>query len=89
MGEEYETNRAPVLSVRAVGTTTLWRLELIRNGETIVSQEVRTKTTTFNYQDEPRQPGDYYYYVRVLQERAEDDNYRGMAVTSPIWITVK
>lgn len=89
MGEQYETERVPVLKIHVVGTTNLWKIELIRNGEIIMSKNGTGKTMTVKYRDEQIPPGDYYYYVRVIQKRENDDNYRGMAITSPIWITVK
>lgn len=88
MGEEYKTDRIPVLKVYATGTTHLLKVELIRNDEAVLSVKGTGKTVNFEYQDENIEPGNYYYYVRVVQEREDNDNYRGMAVTSPIWVTV-
>jgi hypothetical protein len=46
-------------------------------------------TVEIRYQDQEIQTGNYYYYARVIQEREDEDNYSGIAVTSPIWITMK
>ncbi|MFC1717732.1 DUF3604 domain-containing protein [Candidatus Poribacteria bacterium] len=89
MGEEYETDQAPMLTIRAVGTTILYKIELIRNGEVVLSENGADRTMEIRYQDKNTQSGHHYYHVRVIQEREGEDNYRGVAMTSPIWITVE
>ncbi len=90
MGEEYETDEPPVLEVHAAGDAiVLHSIELIRNGEVIFSSDAGSLTMRIRYRDEEVEPGHYYYYARVIQEREGEDNYRGVAITSPIWITIK
>lgn len=88
MGSEYETSSAPILKIRAVGTTVLYRVELIRNKEVILSKNCEGQAMELEYIDHDIQPGRSYYYVKIVQGRQGNDNYRGMAITSPIWITL-
>jgi hypothetical protein len=89
MGAEYVTAQAPVLKIRASGTAKLHRIELIRNGKVILREGAKDRDAEIQYEDQKIQNGHYYYCVRVIQEREGEDNYRGIAVTSPIWITLR
>jgi hypothetical protein len=83
MGDEYETDQAPKLEIGVIGTTKIAQLDIIKNNKIIYTVHPGVDELSLTYVDQAAEPGENYYYVRVIQE---DDN---MAWASPIWITVK
>jgi hypothetical protein len=82
MGDVFQTNIPPVLSIAVQGTSSIARLHIIRDNAYVLSTEPGSARVEFRYTDEAARPGEsHYYYVRVLQA---DGN---LAWASPMWIT--
>jgi hypothetical protein len=86
MGEEYTTSRPPEISIVATATTRIERLELMRDGDAILEQSDCGPRASVTHTDHDAEPGSHYYYVKLVQREEAYDNYKGIAVTSPIWI---
>jgi hypothetical protein len=80
-GDVFTASRAPRLVVRIKGTGTLDRVDLVKNNKVILSRSPGTADFDLSYQDSDTQPGESYYYVRVIQKDGQ------MAWSSPIWVT--
>jgi hypothetical protein len=87
MGEEYETSAPPTIRIEAEATTEIERLELIRDGEPVLVQTDCGRKSDVTFTDEKLKAGDHYYYVKLTQKEELYDNYKGIAVSSPVWIT--
>ena len=68
------------LTAKIMGTDILQRVELIRNGKFVYSQEPKEKNFNLEYADQNPPAGRNYYYVRVQQLD------RNLAWSSPIWV---
>jgi hypothetical protein len=68
------------LTAKIMGTDLVKRVELIRNGKFIYSQEPNAKDYNLEYSDQTPPQGRSYYYVRVEQLD------RNLAWSSPIWV---
>lgn len=86
MGEEYTASDAPTLYIRAEATTEIERVELIRDGQVVFSETGCGRQAELTYTDRGVSPGEHYYYVRLVQEEEPTDYYKGIAVTSPVWV---
>ena len=85
MGSEVDwpVSRGPVpVALRAVGCDEIRAVEIIRNGETVFSQEGEGVFTQLLVEDPSPPPGTSWYYAKVIQK---DGN---MAWSSPIWLTM-
>ncbi len=83
MGSEIlQTSRSPVLSVHAVGTAPITRIEIKKNSDVVHTIDAAGQTAfDADWQDPAFNPDDpCYYYVRVLQANNEE------AISSPIWV---
>jgi len=84
MGEETIVKSAPVLKIKAEGTSPIKEIVIIRNNEEIKKfYGYGKKKVTFHYIDHEIQTIDkreFFYYIRLLQEDNE------IAWSSPIWI---
>ena len=69
------------LSVKVIGTRPVRQIDIIRSNRFIHTVQPMQKEVSFTFADSQPQPGESYYYVRVMQV---DDQ---MAWSSPIWIT--
>lgn len=67
-------------TARVVADGELRRVEIIRNGESVVSQTAAGGTHTLTWEDRIRTPGEDYYYLRVTMWDT------GLAWSSPIWV---
>ncbi|MEO0444819.1 MAG: hypothetical protein AAF191_01950 [Verrucomicrobiota bacterium] len=85
MGEIFETEEPPTLSMTISGTAPLSRVTLIRNEEDYQVYEPSDASREFTqtFTDENAISGENRYYVRVEQV---DGN---MGWTSPVWVSVK
>ena len=84
MGDVFETDRAPTLTIKAVGTAPIKAVHVIRDGKYAMTIEPGKESAELTYTDDNAKPGEtHYYYVRVEQT---DTN---LAWASPIWITFK
>jgi hypothetical protein len=83
MGDEVRTGQ-PRLDVVVLGTGSLDRIEVLRNGEVAYTlrPERDTEEGRFSWNDSAPRKGEKpsYYYVRVIQKDGQ------MAWTSPIWV---
>ncbi len=81
MGSEIRASSGEqrVIEAEVTGTAPLDRLELVRDGEVIVTQDCRGTAESLRVEDvEPH--GSCFYYLRVFQTDGE------MAWSSPVWI---
>lgn len=86
MGDTLSTTAPPRFTIDVEGTAALKYVKLIRNGEEVLTlgrdiADGRGVRTTF--EDATIQPGNSWYYVRVVQEDGE------MAWSSPIWVSYR
>jgi hypothetical protein len=78
---EWIQKAGPVrLTAKIMGTDLIQRVEVIRNGKFVYSQEPNTKNYNLEYADQAPPSGRVYYYVRVQQMD------RNLAWSSPIWV---
>jgi hypothetical protein len=68
------------LTAKIMGTDVIQRVELIRNGKFVYSQEPKSKNYDLEFADQTPPAGRSYYYVRVQQMD------RNLAWSSPIWV---
>ncbi len=81
MGDAFaDPNGRPQLRVKIVGTDRVKQVDLIRNNKFIYTLAPEKAAVDFTYLDQAPEPGESYYYVRVIQD---DGN---LAWSSPIWI---
>ncbi len=80
MGEAFASDAVPPLSIRAVGTSAIASVEVIRNEEVVYATHPGAREVSLEYTDGDPPEGDSYYYVRVLQDDRE------IAWGSPIWV---
>ncbi len=67
MGDEFEISKAEPLQVRARGTATVAKLEVIRDGKVVYSVDPRLGSVDLAYLDKDVATGYHYYYVRLQQ----------------------
>lgn len=85
MGSDLTAFQQPVVALRVMGSASLHKVEVIRDGEIILALG---KDTTFGrgvnrtFTDSEVQSGQHFYYLRVIQENGE------MAWSSPIWVNL-
>ena len=84
MGDVFDTDKAPTLSIAVHGTTPVTKLNIIRDNAYALSTEPGKQQVEFRYTDDDARPGEsHYYYVRI--EQAD----RNIAWASPMWITTR
>ena len=83
MGEAFETNAAPKLTVKIAGTDRITAVDIVRNKNFIYHSAPGTNSVEFTYVDNSPAVGESYYYVRVMQID------RNLAWSSPVWLTYK
>jgi len=81
MGSEYRSDAPPVITVEALGTAPIARVEVKKNSRVVSACQPQQRAVSFQWRDDDFQAGSScYYYVRVIQ----DDNEE--AISSPIWV---
>jgi hypothetical protein len=83
MGEAFETNAAPKLIVKIIGTDRIAAVDIVKNKTFIYHSDLGVNSVEFTYVDNHPAAGESYYYVRVLQVD------RNIAWSSPVWVTYK
>lgn len=84
MGEAFVSRSTPELSVRAVGTAGIRKVEVIKNNEYVHTHRGDgAEEVSFQYRDQSFGDGESWYYVRVEQVDGE------IAWASPVWVTRK
>jgi hypothetical protein len=82
MGDIGKGISKPLLKANIHGCDTIVKINVIRNGQTIHSQNCNFLDGTFEFED--KEPEDKnWYYMKIYQADGE------MAWTSPIWVEVK
>ncbi len=69
------------LIVNVHGTTPIRQIDIIKNQDFVYNRQKLPQQSNLEFVDNDKQPGEDFYYVRVIQE---DDN---IAWSSPIWVT--
>ena len=81
MGTEFQTDSPPTITLSAIGTAPIDRIEINRNGRVAHVARCRTAKADLDWQDSsPPTNSTVCYYARVVQSDGEE------AITSPIWI---
>jgi hypothetical protein len=80
MGDVVRSRTAPVLEVRAIGTSKIAQLVIVKNQKFVYTGRPNTEDVRLRFVDHDFQPGANYYYVRVLQNDGQ------LAWSSPIWV---
>lgn len=83
MGDIFDASRDLKLRVKAIGTESITRIDVIRNNEIVYSVSPAKTEVEFEYSDRSAQPGTNWYYVRVTQID------RNLAWSSPMWVTYR
>jgi len=83
MGDEFSLKRSEPIRVKARGTRTVVRAELIKDGKVIYSAEPKQRDVSFQFSDKGDISERHYYYVRLQQ----DD--RMIAWSSPLFVNYK
>ena len=79
MGEDLALSKPPLIHLMVAGTAPLAQVELIRNGQVVLSRIKPGLDLEMEWQEDRVYPG--YYYLRVTQEDGE------MAWSSSIWVS--
>jgi len=80
MGDAFATPAAPRLKVKVIGTDTLQRVEIIKDGKFVFTTSPNAHDAEFTYVDNEPAKGESWYYVRAIQMD------RNLAWSSPIWV---
>ena len=80
MGDIINSQSAPKLKIRAIGTGRIKQVVIVKNQEFVYTGHPNSDETTFEFVDRDFEPGSNYYYLRVVQ----DNNM--VAWSSPIWV---
>ena len=83
MGEAFDAGAAPKFLVKAIGTASIDKIEIVRDGKFVFETRPAGPTAQFTWVDNEQRQGTSWYYVRVMQA---DGN---LAWSSPIWVTLK
>jgi len=80
MGDIVDSDEAPRLKIKAVGTDRIKQLVIIKNEAIIYVRQPNADSIELRFTDRDFEPGSNYYYVRVVQ------NNNMVAWSSPIWV---
>ncbi len=80
MGDIVDSDIAPRLSIRAVGTDRIKQFVIVKNQSIVYTSHPNHEEYSLEYLDSTFEPGSNYYYVRVLQTDGQ------VAWSSPIWV---
>ncbi len=80
MGEIFETREKPVLEASVIGTGPIERVEVIKNNRIVYTAAGEGAELKFTYTDAAVEPGESYYYVRVIQKNGQ------VGWGSPVWV---
>jgi hypothetical protein len=83
MGDEFQTNKAPVLNLHVIGTAPIDGIDVIKDGMVVeVLRPERENDAAYKgkWEDSKPQAGVHYYYIRVRQKDGQ------LAWGSPLWI---
>ncbi len=80
MGDIVNSNRAPRLTMRAVGTDRIKQFVIVKNQQIVYTSHPNQEEYVFEYTDRNFEAGSNYYYIRVVQNDGQ------VAWSSPIWV---
>lgn len=81
MGSEYKASNPPTITIKAVGTAVMSRLEIKKNSRMVYLEQPSEKTIKLQWQDPDFQPDQQCYYtIHITQANNEQ------AISSPIWV---
>jgi hypothetical protein len=83
MGDEFKTNKAPVLKVNVIGTAGIQGIDLLKDGEIVEvlrPENPGESVCKTAWEDPKPEVGVHYYYLRVRQTDEQ------LAWSSPMWI---
>ena len=80
MGDSFNSETAPQISVHAIGTMAIKQVDIVKNQTFVYTSHPGTKETRFDFADQDYAAGQNYYYVRVMQDDGQ------LAWSSPIWV---
>ncbi len=83
MGDEFKTNKAPVLNVHVIGTASIMGIDLLKDGEIVEvlrPENPGGSEVKVDWEDPKPEAGVHYYYLRVRQADGQ------LAWSSPMWI---
>ncbi|NQT14992.1 MAG: DUF3604 domain-containing protein, partial [Planctomycetes bacterium] len=81
MGSEYRTDVPPTVTVEALGTAPITRVEIKKESRTVATFAPGQAAVSVQWSDDDFTPGQStYYYVRVVQSNNEE------AISSPVWL---
>ncbi|MHB1799652.1 MAG: CehA/McbA family metallohydrolase domain-containing protein [Vulcanimicrobiaceae bacterium] len=83
MGDEFKTNKVPVLNVHVIGTGSIMGIDLLKDGEIVEvlrPENPGGSECNVEWEDPKPEAGVHYYYLRVRQGDGQ------LAWSSPMWI---
>jgi hypothetical protein len=83
MGDEFNASRAAPIRVKARGTGTVARVDIVKDNAVVYTAQPKTQTVDFEYSDKAALSGRHFYYVRLQQEDGM------IAWSSPFFINYK
>jgi hypothetical protein len=88
MGGWITTRDAPEVRAHVKGTAPIANMQVIRNGGVLREASPGTREASLEFRDTafPRRA---YYYLRVVQQDADEKGNPSMAWSSPIWVVAK
>jgi len=96
MGSLAETDEPPLIDLSVECETPIRKLEVVRDGATVLSREFSDTKVSFEWRDETCEPGRHFYYAHVLFDGQEAERYWNIATaygvhawSSPTWIQLK
>jgi hypothetical protein len=83
MGDEFKTGAAPALDIKVIGTSTLAKVDVLRDSKVVHTFQPGKADFAGRWVDPAPERGIHYYYVRVQQADKE------LAWGSPMWIEMQ
>ena len=82
-GDIAEVSGRFELVVKVIGTARIEQIDIIRDQTFLYNRQNLDQEVDLTFVDSDVEPGEHYYYVRVIQKNRE------IAWSSPIWVTVE
>ena len=82
-GDIAEVSGRFELVVNVIGTARIEQIDIIRDQTFLYNRQNLDQEVNLTFVDSDVEPGEHYYYVRVIQKNRE------IAWSSPIWVTVE
>ena len=83
MGEAFESTTPLRIKAYLRGTKAIQRVDVIKDNKIVYSSSPGKSEVEFQYADNASDPGESYYYLRVIQKDGE------MAWGSPAWVSFR